>query len=108
MTPQPGEFWVADIPFTSGGASKKRPVLVLWLDGLDAVVAVVTSAAPRSPTDVLLTDWKLAGLRVPSTVRLSRLDCLEQALLLHRIGVISASDAQQVHAVWSAQVKPAF
>ncbi len=33
MTIQAGEFWVADIPFTSGGGSKKRPVLVLWLDG---------------------------------------------------------------------------
>src|SRR5579883_1130918 len=55
MPIQPGEFWVADIPFTSGSGSKKRPLLVLWLDGLDAVVAAVTSAAPRSPTDVPLT-----------------------------------------------------
>ncbi len=108
MLIQPGEFWVADIPFTSGGASKKRPVLVLWLDGLDAVVATVTSAAPRSPMDVFLTDWQLSGLRVPSTVRLSRLDCLEQGLLIYRIGAMSASDAQQVKSVWSAQVKPAF
>ena len=45
MTPQPGEFWVAEIPFTQGMNSKKRPVLVLWLDGRDAVVAAVTSAA---------------------------------------------------------------
>lgn len=77
MAIQPGDFWVADIPFTDGSGSKKRPVLVLWLDGLDTVVAAVTSAAPRSPTDVSLADWKAAGLRVPSTVRLSRLDCLE-------------------------------
>ena len=52
----------ADIPFTSGSGSKKRPVLVLWLHGQDAVVAAATS-----------------------TVRLSRLDCLEQALLLHEL-----------------------
>jgi hypothetical protein len=25
MTIRPGEFWVAEIPFTSGGGSKKRP-----------------------------------------------------------------------------------
>ena len=108
MPIQPGEFWVADIPFTSGGGSKKRPVLVLWLDGLDAVVAAVTSAPPRSPTDVPLADWRLAGLRVPSTVRLSRLDCLEQALLIHKLGSISPGDTQQVKAVWSAHIKPAF
>jgi mRNA interferase MazF len=71
MTIRPGDFWVADIPFTDGSASKKRPVLVLWLDGDDVVVAAVTSAAPRTPTDVLLGDWRASGLRVPSTVRLS-------------------------------------
>lgn len=44
MTIQAGDFWVADIPFTDGSGSKKRPVLVLWPDGNDAVVAAVTSA----------------------------------------------------------------
>jgi hypothetical protein len=38
-----GEIWLADILFTDGSASKIRPVLVFWVD---AVVAVVTSAAP--------------------------------------------------------------
>jgi mRNA interferase MazF len=70
----PGELWLADIPYTNQRASKRRPVLVLWLDAADAVVAVVTSAAPRSVTDVSLADWKSSGLRVASTVRLSRLD----------------------------------
>jgi mRNA interferase MazF len=74
MTIQPGEFWVADIPFTNATASKKRPVLVLWLDGPDVVAAAVTTAKPRSPMDVLLMDWKASGLRRESTVRLSRLD----------------------------------
>jgi mRNA interferase MazF len=108
MPIQPGDFWVADIPFNGGRGSKKRPVLVLWLNGLDAVVVAVTSAAPRSATDVPLAEWRVAGLRVPSTVRLSRLDCLEQALLSHKLGAISAADAVQVKAVWSAQIKPVF
>jgi len=108
MPIQPGELWVADVPFTSGSGPKKRPVLVLWLDGLDTVVAAVTSAVPRSPTDVPLADWRLAGLRVSSTVRLSRLDGLEQTLLIHKLGSISAADAAQVKAVWSMHVEPAF
>jgi mRNA interferase MazF len=57
---------------------------------------------------VPLADWQLAGLRLPSTVRLSRLDCLEQTLLIHRLGAMSPADAQQVKAVWSAHVKPGF
>ncbi|WP_202924861.1 hypothetical protein [Myxacorys almedinensis] len=44
MTIQPGELWIAEIPFTDGTAAKKRPILILWLDSRDAIVAVVTSA----------------------------------------------------------------
>lgn len=106
MTIHPGDFWVAEIPFTDGSALKKRPVLVLWLDGNDVVVAAVTSAAPRTPTDVPLADWRDSGLRVPSTVRLSRLDCLEQSLLLFRLGRVSPSDAQRLKDIWAVHIKP--
>ncbi len=106
MPVQPGEFWVADIPFTHGTASKRRPILVIWLDGADLVAAAVTSAAPRSATDVALADWNASGLRVASTVRLSRLDCLEQSLLIARIGSVSSHDAQAIKQVWASQVKP--
>ncbi len=108
MTIQAGEFWVADIPFTSGGGSKKRPILVLWLDGDDVVAAVVTSAKPRTQTDVSLNDWAASGLRVASTVRLSRLDSLEQSLLLTKIGQISESDAKRLKEVWDIYIKPQF
>lgn len=108
MTIKAGEFWVAEIPFTNGISTKKRPVLVLWCDGEDAVVAVVTSAACRSPTDVLIQDWSISGLRVPSTVRLSRLDCLEKSLLLTKIGGVSDTDAQAIKEIWSLYVKPQF
>jgi mRNA interferase MazF len=108
MTIQPGEFWVADILFTNAAVSKKRPVLVLWLDGTDVVAAAVTTATPRSMFDVALIEWKSAGLRRPSTVRLSRLDCLERSLLIGRIEVISAADAEKVRQAWAAHVKPQF
>ena len=69
MIPQPGEVWIADIPFTGGTASKLRPVLVRWTDAADVVVAAVTSAPSRSRTDVALQNWPAASLRVASTVR---------------------------------------
>jgi len=108
MTIQAGEFWVAEIPFTNGLDTKKRPILGLWLDGNDVVVAVVTSAKPRTQTDVALNDWATSGLRVASTVRLSRLDCLEKSLLIGRIGKISEADVLQVKYVWNLYVKPQF
>lgn len=61
MIIQPGDLWLADIPFTNATGSKKRPVLVLWVDAQDLVVAAVTSASPRSTTDVPLHDWQPSG-----------------------------------------------
>jgi len=78
--------------------------LVLWTDASDVVVAAVTSAAPRSVTDVALQDWPAEGLRLPSAVRLSRLDRLEQSLLRRRLGVISKNDAQRVKQIWTDQI----
>ncbi|MGA2864231.1 MAG: type II toxin-antitoxin system PemK/MazF family toxin [Verrucomicrobiota bacterium] len=106
--PRAGEIWLAEIPFTSGVASKLRPVLVLWEDAADVVVAAVTKAAPRSLSDVPLQDWVTEGLVVASTVRLSRLDCLEQALLRRRLGTISRSDGARVKAAWSEQMQLRF
>jgi|ERR1051326_1306124 mRNA interferase MazF len=108
MTIRPGELWVADIRFTDASASKRRPVLVLWLDASDVVVAAVTSASARTASDEPLVDWQSEGLLRPSTVRLARLDCLEQSLLLHRIGAVSANDAQRRRTAWDTHVKPQF
>jgi len=108
MIIEAGDFWVADIPLTGGAASKKRPILVLWLDGEDVVAATVTSAQPRTQMDVPLNDWASSGLRVASTVRLSRLDCLDKSLLLVKIGKISETDAAQVKTVWNMYIKPQF
>jgi mRNA interferase MazF len=105
---RPGEIWLADISFTNGAASKIRPVLILWIDAGDAVVAAITSATPRSPTDISIADWKAAGLRVASTVRLSRLDCLEQILLRQKLGVLSLNDAQGVKRIWANQIRLQF
>jgi mRNA interferase MazF len=102
--PQPGEIWIADIPFTNGTASKLRPVLVLWTDAADVVVAAITSAQPRTATDVPLQNWAAAGLRVASTARLSRLDCLEQSLLRRRLGVLAQCDAVQLKRVWANEI----
>ena len=107
-TIQAGEFWVANILFTSGGSSKKRPILVLWLDGDDVVAAAVTSAKPRTSTDVELNDWVTSGLRVSSTVRLSRLDCLEKSLLMYCLGKVSEGDGERLKQVWNTYIKLRF
>ena len=70
MTITSGNIWIAEILFTDGSASKKRPVLILWLDTQDVIVAAVTSASPRSVTDVknarLATKWFTSRLSRPT------------------------------------------
>lgn len=106
--PQPGEIWLAEIPYTNGVASKLRPVLVLWVGVADVVSVAVTSIAPRAPTDVPLRDWATEGLRVPSCVRLLRLDSLEQSLFSRKLGVISPADAIRLRQVWADRIQLRF
>jgi mRNA interferase MazF len=82
--------------------------MILWLDGADAVVAAVTTAAPRSSTDVRVQEWASSGLRKPSTVRLARLDCLEQSLFIARLGTVGADDAARIKAAWRDQIRLQF
>jgi mRNA interferase MazF len=100
-TLSPGELWLADIIFTTGTASKRRPVLVLWVDGQDSVVAALTSFGPRTRTDVTLSEWVTAGVRKPSTVRLRRLSSLHSRLLIAKIGEVSESDRRVLRATWA-------
>lgn len=106
--PRPGELWLAAIPFTGGVAARIRPVLILWEDAADVVVAAVTSAPPRSGSDVSLFDWQPEGLRVPSTVRLLRLDCLERTTLRRRLGALTSQDVQRVKAAWELSSRLRF
>ena len=108
MTLLPGEIWLANIPFTTGAASKMRPVLILWIDAHDAVGAAITPASPRSATDVLLRDRNREGLRVSSTVRLSRLDSLEESIFVRRLGVLPGADSAAVRHVWISQIRLTF
>lgn len=86
-TIQPGEFWIAEISFTSGISAKKRPVLILWIDGQDAMAAVVTSAPPRTPTDIFLCDRPLAAQRLLSLVNMYRF-CIGSSRIM---AILSAS-----------------
>jgi mRNA interferase MazF len=87
---------------------EKRPVLILWNDGNDIVLATVTSAKPRTQTDVVLKNWANSGLRVESTVRLSRLDCIEKSLMISKLGKLSVEDANKLKEIWTNYVKPQF
>ena len=92
-----GEIVLIRFPFTSGEEEKKRPALVLVDTGDDdIVVARVTSQQGTTAFDVPLSDWRQAGLLLPSIVRIHKLATLEKGLIDRPLGALTARDWQQI------------
>lgn len=88
-----GEVLLAWLVFSDGQGSKRRPVLVIRDFGdNDLLVVPVTSHPARSQTDVVLTDWKSAGLKLPSTVRVEKLATIEKSCIERKLGALLPAD----------------
>jgi mRNA interferase MazF len=89
-----GEVLLAFLPFSDGLGGKRRPVLVVHDFGdADLLVVPVTSHPARLAADVILTDWKGAGLRIPSTVRVGKLATIEKSCIVRKLGALPPDDA---------------
>jgi mRNA interferase MazF len=90
---QPGDLVLIAFPYTAGGQAKCRPAMVvLDVGDADILVARVTTQSGQDDHDVLLRDWKDAGLLASSTVRLHKLATLEKALVQRRLGCVQTED----------------
>ena len=82
---------------------KVRPAVIVSSDAYnyarpDVVAAGISTQIGKATLyDHILADWKRAGLRYPSLVR-GRLLTLEQTLIRHTVGRLSASDLAKVEA----------
>jgi mRNA interferase MazF len=100
-----GEIVICQFPFTSGAAGKVRPALVLFDLQQDVLLCRVTSGQSRGPLDVILVDWKAAGLLRPSVARLDRVVTAEKTVLIRRLGILSSRDMEMVRSVWNRSMK---
>ena len=98
---KPGEVALVRFPFTDVASAKKRPALVLAHTTRSprnrlATLAMITSQveALKLPGDVLLTDWKAAGLLHPSLLRLAKVATVDGQLVDKTIGRLSARDLE--------------
>lgn len=96
-------------PFTDRDTTKRRPALVisnaLFNKRHDQLVlAMITTTSNNVwPSDVALTDWQEAGLKVACHFRL-KLFTLDQNLVLKTIGHLSSQDIKSVRAVLAKYV----
>jgi mRNA-degrading endonuclease toxin of MazEF toxin-antitoxin module len=100
-----GEVYICQFPFTSGAVSKVRPALVLFDFQRDAIICRVTSVQRSGPLDVMLGDWRSAGLLKASVARLDRLVTAEKTIFLRRLGVLSATDSAAVRKAWNRHMR---
>ena len=100
MTCEPFDVVVVPFPFTDRETERRRPALVVSSPAFNAthdqsILAMITSAGGDWPSDVVVRDWREAGLSVPCKVRL-KLFTLDDVLILRRAGALSERDAESV------------
>jgi mRNA-degrading endonuclease toxin of MazEF toxin-antitoxin module len=90
-----GDVLLVPIIFSDGTGAKKRPVLIVHdTEDIDLLVVPVTSHQPRGAEDVTLHDWRAAGLRLPSTARMSKLATIAKSTVIRKLGQLTDRDAQ--------------
>jgi mRNA-degrading endonuclease toxin of MazEF toxin-antitoxin module len=93
------------LSFTTGAAAKTRPALVLFDLLLDVIICRITTAVAAGPADVMLADWRTAGLLKPSVASRDRLLTIERTIVLRRIGVLSPVDLAAVRSTWNQHMR---
>jgi mRNA interferase MazF len=98
-----GDVVLVPFPFTNQTASKKRPAVVVSSNTYnerrhDVIVMAITSQVLRPAGaigEVLLDDWKGAGLPKPSLVK-AVVATLEQPLIVRKLGSLQDSDLRSL------------
>jgi len=86
--------------------SETPPVLVVHDFGDDDLLVMpITSQRARVATDLILLDWKSAGLKLPSTVRVEKLATIEKSCVARKLGVLPSAELVRVKETLAAVFK---
>lgn len=95
-----GDVLLVPIIFSDARAEKKRPVMVIRDAGdADLLVVPITSHPPRSFEDVILPNWRSAGLRLSSTARMAKLATVAKSTVIRQLGSLTDRDAQSAREI---------
>ncbi len=92
-----GEILLVPFPFSEQKTIKKRPAVIISSNPynnryLDLIIMAITSQTEiKGLGEVLIEDWKTAGLLKPSLVK-PAISTIEQKLVLKRLGTLSPKD----------------
>lgn len=94
-----GTVVLAVLPFTDLSSKKRRPAIIISPENparQDVVVAFVTSykGEPLLATDLMIAegnpDFREAGLKVTSVIKLDKLFTLQKGLVIGKLGTLSS------------------
>ncbi len=88
----PGDVVLLSFRFTSGPAKQRLALVVLDSGDDDLIVARITTQHYTTPFDVIVGDWRGAGLLAPSTIRTHKLATIEKTLVREKLGALSGED----------------
>jgi mRNA interferase MazF len=100
-----GRVIVVEVPFSDLSRTKRRPALIISSEGfhgdLPDVIVCPISSRPRyferpGPGDLPLQHWKRAGLRYPSTARVSKVVSVSKKTIARGLGRVASHDLQRV------------
>ena len=99
VKPVAGEVVVISFPRTDAAGGKRRPALVIDdLPGQDLILCQITSRAHRDAFAVPLdnTDCERGEVGQPCFIRPQRLFTVEQHIILHSVGKVTAEKFDEV------------
>jgi mRNA interferase MazF len=95
-----GEVLLAWLIFSDRRESKRRPVLVVCDFGDDDLLVLpITSHPVRVRTDVVVLEWKAAGLRLPSTIRAEKLATIAKSCVAQKLGRLDSGDHLKLNSI---------
>ena len=87
-----GEVVLLPIPFTDLTSRKVRPAVVIGHSSHAGDLFVVPISSVLQNVDVVLQDWRAAGLNVPCGIK-SQIATIEDRLVVKSVGRLSAPDS---------------
>ena len=87
-----GEVVLLPIPFTDLASRKVRPGVVIGHSSHLGDLFVVPVSSVLQNVDVVLRDWRAAGLNVPCGIK-SQIATIEDSLVVKLVGVLSTQDS---------------
>lgn len=91
------EIVLLPIPFTDLTSRKVRPAVVIGHSSHAGDLFVVPISSHLPNVDLVLQDWRAAGLNVRCGIK-SQIATIEDRLVVHSVGTLSAADRAALEA----------